>query len=310
MTEKVITVENISKSFPTVKAVRDMNFSVSGGTCYGFLGPNGAGKTTMMKMLYGKCGRDKDCTGSMDIFGFDPKKRELEIKYIAGVVPQENNLDDELNVMQNLMIYARSYNIAAPVAKKRIEYLLDFLELTEKGTAKTGELSGGMKRRLVIARALINEPSLLILDEPTTGLDPQVRHLIWDKLRQLKKSGTTILLTTHYMEEAFQLCDDLLIMHKGSSIMEGKPLELIRDNIEKYMLELLDENSIEEIQSREISASVRVDKGLDIIRLYSNSITDLREVADMLETDHYHLRQSNLEDVFLKATGRTLNAQQ
>jgi lipooligosaccharide transport system ATP-binding protein len=310
MTEKVITVENISKSFPTVKAVRDMSFSVSGGTCYGFLGPNGAGKTTMMKMLYGKCRRDKDCTGSMDIFGFDPKKRELEIKYIAGVVPQENNLDDELNVMQNLMIYARFYNIAAPVAKKRIEYLLDFLELTEKGTAKTGELSGGMKRRLVIARALINEPSLLILDEPTTGLDPQVRHLIWDKLRQLKKSGTTILLTTHYMEEAFQLCDELLIMHKGSSIMEGRPLELIRDNIEKYVLELLDENSIEDIQSREIAASVRVDKGLDIIRLYSNSITDLRQVADMLETDHYHLRQSNLEDVFLKATGRTLNAQQ
>jgi lipooligosaccharide transport system ATP-binding protein len=226
------------------------------------------------------------------------------------VVPQENNLDDELNVMQNLMIYARFYDIAAPVAKKRIEYLLDFLELTEKASAKTRELSGGMKRRLVIARALINEPALLILDEPTTGLDPQVRHLIWNKLRQLKKSGTTILLTTHYMEEAFQLCDDLVIMHKGSSIMEGKPLELVRDNIEKYVLELLGEESIEEIQSSEMSESVRVDKGLDIIRLYSNNITDLRQVADMLETDHYHLRQSNLEDVFLKATGRTLNAQQ
>ena len=310
MTEKVITVENISKSFPTVKAVRDMSFDVSSSTCYGFLGPNGAGKTTMMKMLYGKCTRDKDCTGSMDIFGFDPKNRELEIKYISGVVPQENNLDDELNVMQNLMIYARFYNISAPVAKKRIEYLLDFLELTEKTTAKTGELSGGMKRRLVIARALINEPALLILDEPTTGLDPQVRHLIWDKLRQLKKSGTTILLTTHYMEEAFQLCDELLIMHKGSSIMEGEPLELIRDNIEKYVLELFGEDSIEDIQSSEMPVSIRIDKGLDIVRLYSNSITDLRQVADMLETDHYHLRQSNLEDVFLKATGRTLNAQQ
>ena len=310
MTEKVITVENISKSFPTVKAVNQMSFSVSSGTCYGFLGPNGAGKTTMMKMLYGKCRRDKDCGGSMNIFGFDPKKRELEIKYIAGVVPQENNLDDELNVMQNLMIYARFYDIPASVAKKRIEHLLDFLELTEKATAKTRELSGGMKRRLVIARALINEPALLILDEPTTGLDPQVRHLIWDKLRHLKKSGTTILLTTHYMEEAFQLCDDLVIMHKGSSIMEGKPLELLRENIEKYVLELLGEDSIEEIQSNELSASVRIDKGLDIIRLYSNSITDLRQVADTLETDHYHLRQSNLEDVFLKATGRTLNAQQ
>jgi lipooligosaccharide transport system ATP-binding protein len=310
MTEQVITVEDISKSFAAVKAVRQVSFSVQGGTCYGFLGPNGAGKTTMMKMLYGKCRRDEDCTGSMGIFGFDPREQELEIKYLSGVVPQDNNLDEELNVSQNLLLYARFYNIKTAEAKKRVEYLLDFLELTEKATSKTSELSGGMKRRLVIARALINNPRLLILDEPTTGLDPQVRHLIWEKLRQLKKSGTTILLTTHYMEEAFQLCDDLIIMHKGEKIMEGKPLELMRENIEKYVLELLSEKPIEQMQAEKIPASVRIDKGADIVRLYCDEMESLRAVADMLASDHYHLRQANLEDVFLKATGRTLNARQ
>lgn len=310
MTEKVITVEDISKSFGTVRAVRQLSFAVRGSTCYGFLGPNGAGKTTMMKMLYGKCRRDKDCTGKMDIFGFDPKYRQLEIKYISGVVSQDNNLDDELNVTQNLMIYARFYDISPTEAKERIEYLLDFLELTEKANSKTGELSGGMKRRLVIARALINHPRLLILDEPTTGLDPQVRHLIWEKLRQLKKSGTTILLTTHYMEEAFQLCDDLIIMHKGKKIMQGKPMKLIRDNIEKYVLELISEKPTEQMRTEKIPESVRIDKGTDIVRMYSNEMEALRTVTDMLESDHYHLRQSNLEDVFLKATGRTLNARQ
>ena len=310
MTEKVITIENISKSFGELKAVRQIGFSVEGGTCYGVLGPNGAGKTTMMKMLYGKCTRDAGCEGTMDIFGFDPRDQELEIKYLSGVVPQSNNLDEELNVIQNLLLYARFYNIKSKDAKKRVEYLLDFLELTEKSTSKTSELSGGMKRRLVIARALINDPRLLILDEPTTGLDPQVRHLIWEKLRQLKKSGTTILLTTHYMEEAFQLCDDLIIMHKGAKIMEGKPLELMRENIEKYVLELLSEKPIEQIQSEKMPDSVRIDEGPDIVRLYSNEMDSLRSVADMLESEHYYLRQSNLEDVFLKATGRTLNAKQ
>ena len=291
MTEQVITVEDISKSFATVKAVSELSFAVQGGTCYGFLGPNGAGKTTMMKMLYGKCRRDAECSGSMDIFGFDPKEQELEIKYLSGVVPQDNNLDEELNVTQNLLLYARFYNIKAAEAKKRVDHLLDFLELTEKATSKTSELSGGMKRRLVIARALINNPRLLILDEPTTGLDPQVRHLIWEKLRQLKKSGTTILLTTHYMEEAFQLCDDLIIMHKGEKIMEGKPLDLMRDNIEKYVLELLSEKPIEQMQSEKIPASVRIGEGTDIVRLYCDEMESLRTVADMLESDHYHLRR-------------------
>ena len=213
----VINVRNISKSFGKILAVRDLSFSVESGGCFGFLGPNGAGKTTVMKIIYGKCTRDKNPDSRMDIFGYDPATNELAIKYLSGVVQQEDNLDDELNVIQNLMIYSHFYNMPVKDARGRIEYLLDFLELTEKSKSKIKDLSGGMKRRLVIARALLNSPRLLILDEPTTGLDPQVRHLIWDKIRQLQKKDTTVLLTTHYMEEAFQLCDRLLIMHKGLS---------------------------------------------------------------------------------------------
>jgi lipooligosaccharide transport system ATP-binding protein len=235
---KVISVEHISKTFGEVRAVCDLSFEVESASCFGFLGPNGAGKTTMMKMIYSKCTRDKNCAGRMDIFGFEPRTHELEIKYLSGVVPQESNLDEELNVIGNLMIYSKFYNIPTTDAKKRIDYLLDFLELSEKRNSKIRELSGGMKRRLLIARALINNPRLLILDEPTTGLDPQVRHLIWDKLGQLKKAGTTILITTHYMEEAFQICDCLLIMHKGRKIMQGVPRDLLAKNIEKYVLEV------------------------------------------------------------------------
>jgi len=310
MADNVITVQNISKSFGPIQAVKQLSFSVEASTCFGFLGPNGAGKTTMMKMIYGKSRRNDDCTGTMDIFGHEPKNEELKIKYISGVVPQDNNLDEELNVIQNLQVYARFYNMPASKANQRIQYLLEFLELTDKAKAKTKELSGGMKRRLVIARALLNEPKLLILDEPTTGLDPQVRHLIWEKLRHLKKTGTTILLTTHYMEEAFQICDDLIIMHKGQRIIEGKPLQLLSDNIEDYVLELISEESLTDIEANQMPQGIRIDKGMDIVRLYSDNMDALKQVADILKTSHYHLRQANLEDVFLKATGRTLNAQQ
>ena len=244
MSVKVITVKNISKNFGSICAVSDLGFEVAPAVCFGFLGPNGAGKTTLMKMLYGKCLRNKNCNGRMDVFGYDPRENELEIKYFSGVVPQENNLDQELNVIQNLMIFSKFYGISAIEARKRIDFLLDFLELSEKAGSKIRELSGGMKRRLVIARSLINNPKLLILDEPTTGLDPQVRHLIWEKLRQLKKNGTTILLTTHYMEEAFHLCDRLLIMHKGKEIMQGNPRHLLAENIEKYVLELSGDDSL------------------------------------------------------------------
>ena len=307
---KAVTVENVSKTFRNVPAVQKLSFAVEQGSCFGFLGPNGAGKTTMMKMLYGVASRDRDCQGTIDVFGHDPIREELAIKHLSGVVPQDNNLDEELNVSQNLMVYARFYALRSAVARQRVESLLAFLELSEKAKAKIRELSGGMKRRLVIARALLNNPRLLILDEPTTGLDPQVRHVIWEKLRQLQKQGTTILLTTHYMEEAFQICDTVLIMDKGRKVMEGSPLKLLEDNIERYVLEISDATTQELVAGKHLPDDVRSDATEGISRFYSNDIDRLKAVADMLEGNHYYLRQANLEDVFLKTTGRGLNEQQ
>jgi lipooligosaccharide transport system ATP-binding protein len=311
MAKTIINVQNISKSFGKVQAVRNLSFSVESGSCFGFLGPNGAGKTTAMKIIYGKCTRDKNSDSRMDIFGYDPATNELAIKYLSGVVQQENNLDDELNVIQNLMIYSRFYNMPVKIAKGRIETLLDFLELSEKKKSKIKELSGGMKRRLVIARALLNSPRLLILDEPTTGLDPQVRHLIWDKIRQLQKQETTVLLTTHYMEEAFQLCDRLIIMHKGQNIMEGRPENLLKENMEPYVLEVRDAEITVQIAPEKLSKHIRADRGPDVTRYYSNQIELLKDLAaSHLKAGNYLIRQTNLEDVFLKATGRQLDDRQ
>ncbi|HUT29426.1 MAG TPA: ABC transporter ATP-binding protein [Sedimentisphaerales bacterium] len=311
MTRPIITARNISKSFGKIKAVQNLSFEVRPGECFGFLGPNGAGKTTVMKMIYAKCARDKNHQDLMDVFGYDPATNELAIKYLSGVVQQENNLDDELNVIQNLMIYARFYDIPPAAAKKRIEYLLDFLELSEKIDSKIKELSGGMKRRLVIARALLNNPRLLILDEPTTGLDPQVRHLIWDKIRRLQKDQTTVLLTTHYMEEAFQLCGRLLIMHRGEKIMQGTPQDLLEQGIEKCVLEVFQEDPSQRFEDDRPLRNIRIDRSSDVTRYYSNDMDSLKALTGShLAGRHYLLRQANLEDVFLKATGRQLDDRQ
>ena len=307
---KVVSVENISKTFGKVHAVCDLSFEVEGGTCFGFLGPNGAGKTTMMKMLYGMVAVDRHCGGRIDVCGYDPSREELAIKYLSGVVSQENNLDDELNVIENLMIYSKFYGLPSRVAKERITTLLAFLELSEKVKSRIRELSGGMKRRLVIARALLNNPRLLILDEPTTGLDPQVRHLIWDKLRQLRTQGTTVLLTTHYMEEAFQICDTVLIMDKGRKILEDSPLRLLEENIERYVLEISDAQMQQTVAGSRLPEGVRADPSLGISRFYCDDIDRLRELVRTLPGSHYYLRQANLEDVFLKTTGRGLNENQ
>ncbi len=306
----VISVDNISKTFGKVCAVRELGFAVEAGTCFGLLGPNGAGKTTMMKMIYGRARRDKTCAGTIDVFGFDPARDELAIKYLSGVVPQENNLDDELNVVQNLLVYSKFYGLTWRVARERIESLLAFLELSEKAESKIRELSGGMKRRLVIARALLNHPKLLILDEPTTGLDPQVRHLIWEKLRQLRSQGTTILLTTHYMEEAFQICDTVLIMDKGRKVMEDTPQRLLAQNIERYVLEIPQEQATSAVDARRLPESIRADHALGISRFYCDDLDVLKTVTEMLDGHPYYLRQANLEDVFLKATGRGLHETQ
>jgi lipooligosaccharide transport system ATP-binding protein len=263
-----------------------------------------------MKIIYGKCTRDNHSDSIVNVFGYDPRTHELKIKYLSGVVPQENNLDEELNVLQNLLVYSKFYGMRRKEAQERIDYLLNFLELSEKQEAKIRELSGGMKRRLIIARALLHKPRLLILDEPTTGLDPQVRHLIWEKLRQLKEEGITILLTTHYMEEAFQICDTILIMDKGKNVMEGAPQMLLDTHIERYALEIMKRGAASTLDSGLDTAVVRKDDSHDLPVFYSNDFDVLKRLADRLKSGEYYLRQSNLEDLFLKATGRKLNEQQ
>jgi lipooligosaccharide transport system ATP-binding protein len=307
MAKSVITVEHLHKSYGELKAVEDLNFSVEPADCFGFLGPNGAGKSTLMRILYGTAEREVRPETRVDVFGFDPVGRELDIKFLSGVVPQENNLDEELNVAQNLLVYSKFYGMKRGEAEERIASLLEFFELSEKRKSKISELSGGMKRRLTIARALLHTPRLLILDEPTTGLDPQVRHLIWEKLRQLKKEGMTILLSTHYMDEAYQLCDSILIMDCGRKAMEGQPQELLDRHIEHYVLEIVSTGAAKNLSGAPVPDGVRVDLAHERPVFYSNEAHMLRRISKGLGHGEYHLRESNLEDLFLKLTGRELN---
>ncbi|MFW6215846.1 MAG: ABC transporter ATP-binding protein [Alkalispirochaetaceae bacterium] len=305
-----IRVEHLYKTYGKLTAVNNLSFEVEQGSCYAFLGPNGAGKTSMMKSIYGKARPDEHPETTMSIFGHDPRRDELAVKSLSGVVPQEESLDVELNVLQNLRIFANFYQMPRRKADARIDELLEFMELTEKRSSLVRELSGGMKRRLVIARALLNRPALLILDEPTTGLDPQVRHLIWDRLRHLMREGVTILLTTHYMEEAFQIADTILIMDKGVRQMEGNPAALLRDEIETHVLELSNPALAEQLDHGLNGASVRREHSGDRLLFYSDDLQALKRAESHLEYGSSLLRPTNLEDLFLRATGRGLNEHQ
>jgi lipooligosaccharide transport system ATP-binding protein len=304
--DSVIQVSNVSKTYGALTAVKGLSFTVGRSACVGLLGPNGAGKTTMMNMIYAKCLRDPGPGSSISVFGYDPARNELDIKFLSGVVPQENNLDEELNVRQNLWVYAKLYGMQRRSAEQRIGELLDFMELGEKRAVKIKELSGGMKRRLIIARALLNSPRLLILDEPTTGLDPQVRHVIWDKLRQLKRDGLTILLTTHYMEEASEICDAVLIMHKGVKVMEGAPRLLVQTGIERFVLEIRGRDALPRAAELLQDQPVRREESTDSVRFYSAQNDALQALAARLGPGECHIRETNLEDLFLQATGSTL----
>jgi lipooligosaccharide transport system ATP-binding protein len=310
MPEPVIVFDNVHKSYRDVKAVDGISFEVAPSTCFGLLGRNGAGKSTILRILYRKAERDRTPRGTVSVFGFDPERDELEIKCRSGVVPQDDNLDEELDVSQNLNIFAKLYGMSASRAQQRIAELLEFMELGEKTHANIRELSGGMKRRLVIVRALLNEPRLLILDEPTTGLDPQVRHTIWEKLRQLKRGGLTIMLTTHYMEEAFQLCDEILIVEKGLAVLRGHPKLLLEKHIEPYVLELTDAALAPRALERLPAGSGRIEHSNGSVRIYATDYAALAAAAEQLPPGDHHLRPSTLEDVFLKATGRSLDARQ
>ena len=308
MNDTVISVKNLHKSFNSFKAVDSLDFDVMKSECFGLLGPNGAGKTTTMKIIYGKSEHDENTDTKIAVFGYEPKRQSLEIKALSGIVPQQDNLDEELNVRENLMTYSRFYGLPSREAKKRIDELLEFMELQEKAKARIRELSGGMQRRLTIARALLNKPRLLILDEPTTGLDPQVRHLIWSKLRELRDMGVTILLTTHYMEEAWQICDRIIIMDRGKKMLEGNPRALLSENLEKYVMEVYGAD-------RDRDACISFFDGYDIryefhndsIFAYSDDSEKLVRFGEVLRGFEYQIRMSNLEDVFLKVTGRSLN---
>jgi lipooligosaccharide transport system ATP-binding protein len=303
----VIAVNHLYKTYGENRAVDDVGFTIRRGTCVGFLGPNGAGKTTVMKILYGKGEPDAREETSLNVFGYDPREEQLKIKQLSGVVTQEDSLDEELNVVQNLRVYANFYGMDRRRAQRRIDELLEFMELKEKRKSRIKELSGGMKRRLVIVRALLGNPALLILDEPTTGLDPQVRQLIWDRLHLLKRTGVTILLTTHYMQEASQLADDLVIMDGGRVLLRGTPQRLLSEYMEPYVLELKNKERRDAVEGRLKDEEVRREEYAERIMYYSRNSGMLNALVGGLSPGEYHVRQSDLEDLFLKTTGRNLN---
>jgi lipooligosaccharide transport system ATP-binding protein len=296
----------LTKRFGDFTAVDGVDFDVRVGEAFGFLGPNGAGKTSTMRMI--ACSSPVT-DGDLSVIGMDPRRDAPEIKRRLGVVPQIDNLDAELTVRENLQMYARYFDIPGDVARARTDELLDFVQLTERANDQVDPLSGGMKRRLTIARSLINEPELIILDEPTTGLDPQARHLVWDRLYRLKQRGATLIITTHYMDEAEQLCDRLVVMDKARIAAEGSPRQLIEQYATREVLELRLTDAVRAtLNGRLQDVAERVEELPDRLLLY---------VADgetALETVHHReipiesalVRRSSLEDVFLRLTGRSL----
>lgn len=302
----LIHAEGLTKSFGDFEAVKGISFDVSPGEAFGFLGPNGAGKSSTMRMV---ASVSPASSGVLRILDMDPAEQGPAIRARIGVCPQQDTLDTELTVWENLYIYGRYFGLKKAVLKPRIEELLDFAQLVEKRNAKVDSLSGGMKRRLTIARSLINDPEILLLDEPTTGLDPQARHVLWDRLYRLKQQGVTLVLTTHYMDEAEQLCDRLVVMDHGEIVAEGSPAQLIREYATREVAEVrfgVDEN--EPMASRIADLGDRVEVLPDRILLYvDNGEQALEEIAARgLHPKSSLVRRSSLEDVFLRLTGRTL----
>jgi lipooligosaccharide transport system ATP-binding protein len=300
--EWVIEADALTKKFEDLTAVDHISFRIRLGECFGFLGPNGAGKTTAIRMI--QC-VSPVTSGKLEVLGMDVSKSPREIKALIGVCPQEDNLDPDFTAWKNLLIYARYFGIGKAQAEAKANELLDFMALREKKDVEIEKLSGGMKRRLMIARALMNDPKLLVLDEPTTGLDPQARHLIWDKVRELKKRGVTVMITTHYMDEAQQLCDRLVIMEKGKILVEGRPMGLISQHVGSGVVEVLaPDDALDQWLKRGAWAYERAG---DRVYLYTD---DNRQVRELILREHPSanviIRDATLEDVFLKLTGRGL----
>ena len=302
----MITATDLTKKYKDFAAVDGISFEVAPGESFGLLGPNGAGKSTTMRMVGAVSTRT---SGGLSILGLDPDEHGPEIRSQLGVVPQADNLDQELRVRDNLIVYGRYFGIARSVIAKKADELLEFAQLADRAKSKVDDLSGGMKRRLTIARALVNDPRILLLDEPTTGLDPQARHILWDRLFRLKEQGTTLVLTTHYMDEAEQLCDRLVVVDKGAIMAEGSPASLIRDHSSREVLEVRfgsDRNAVVAEQIK--NAGDRIEVLPDRILIYSaNGEAELAKMTDAgLEPITSLVRRSSLEDVFLRLTGRSL----
>jgi lipooligosaccharide transport system ATP-binding protein len=302
----IISAQNLTKVYGNLKAVNAVSFEIQPGTCYGFLGPNGAGKTTVMRMIY--CVTPLS-SGRLTVNGHSVMENMSAVKRGIGVVTQDDSLDYDLNVINNLLVYARYYDLTREQAFRRAEELIEFFQLEEKRKENVRNLSGGMKRRLQIARALINKPSILILDEPSTGLDPQARHHVWAKCHELIEQGVTLLLTTHYMEEAEQLCDKIAVMDRGHIVTEASPWELIKSEVSPYVVEVRgDENARQQILEA-VSGQIDFHEALsDRLLLYTaNAIPLHAQIQDMnIQVKTLLSRRSTLEDVFLKLTGREL----
>lgn len=302
----IVVARGLTKKFGDFEAVKGIDFEIAPGESFGFLGPNGAGKSSTMRMI--GCVSPVS-TGTLRLFDLDPATHGREIRARMGVVPQQDNLDSELTVFDNLVVYGRYFDIPRAECKARARELLDFVQLSDRADSRVEPLSGGMKRRLTIARSLINQPQLLLLDEPTTGLDPQARHILWDRLYRLKQQGVTLVLTTHYMDEAEQLCDRLVVMDGGRIVAEGSPRELIERHSTREVLELrFAAGTNVEQSSRITDLGERQEVLPDRVLVYADDgEAVLHEVHQRgLVPESALVRRSTLEDVFLRLTGRSL----
>jgi lipooligosaccharide transport system ATP-binding protein len=307
MNGPMIEARALTKRFGPFVAVDGIDFEIEPGEAFGFLGPNGAGKTSTMRMIGCVSPRSG---GVLRVLGLDPTDDGPKIRARVGVVPQEDNLDTELTVWDNLMIYGRYFDLPRREIRERATELLEFVQLSDRRSSRVDPLSGGMKRRLTIARSLINRPELLLLDEPTTGLDPQARHLLWDRLYRLKRSGVTLVLTTHYMDEAEQLCDRLVIMDNAQIVAEGSPRQLIVDNVTREVVEVrlaIDADPAAEVAKLKRFGD-RVEALADRVLVYTDDgdATAGEVASDGFDAASVLVRRASLEDVFLILTGRTL----
>ena len=302
MPEPLLRVTNLTKRFADQVVVDGLSFEILPGECVGVIGPNGAGKTTTLRMCLGLTGADG---GSIDAFGLDIPRRVREAKARIGVVTQFDSLDPDFSCTENLRVYGRYFGLPVALIERRIPDLLRFAALQARAGAKPGELSGGMRRRLSLGRALVNDPDLLLLDEPTTGLDPQARHLMWERLQELLQQGKAILLTTHFMDEAERLCDRLIVLDHGRKIAEGTPRDLIAEHLESDVVEVYGEGAAGTAKAHAALAD-RVETSGETVFFY---LSRPRPLLDALSADHrvrYLHRPANLEDLFLKLTGRQI----